>query len=138
MKQSQLAFVLFLLLPIQSCYGQVYDGEHCASVTYHNSKTGKGSLYTLLVEAQDEKLIRIKWPSGGWLDNSHFVNPTFDDRGFTSFVTFDGRKYEVLITGDADGCFANSPKLAQCLGTTKSGNRCRRMTDDENGYCYQH
>lgn len=27
---------------------------------------------------------------------------------------------------------------SQCLGTTKAGNRCKRMTLDESGYCYQH
>jgi hypothetical protein len=26
----------------------------------------------------------------------------------------------------------------QCLGTTRSGNQCRRMTKNASGYCYQH
>ena len=26
----------------------------------------------------------------------------------------------------------------QCSGTTKAGNRCKRMTTDPSGYCYQH
>jgi hypothetical protein len=26
----------------------------------------------------------------------------------------------------------------QCTGTTKSGNRCKRMTTDSSGRCYQH
>ena len=26
----------------------------------------------------------------------------------------------------------------QCLGTTRAGNQCRRMTKNASGYCYQH
>ena len=29
-------------------------------------------------------------------------------------------------------------EASQCLGTTKSGNQCRRMTKDPTGFCYQH
>ncbi|MEX1003173.1 MAG: DNA/RNA non-specific endonuclease [Crocinitomicaceae bacterium] len=28
--------------------------------------------------------------------------------------------------------------LNQCLGTTQKGNRCKRTTTDDSGYCYQH
>ncbi len=31
--------------------------------------------------------------------------------------------------------FANA---AQCLGTTRSGARCKRQTNSASGYCYQH
>ena len=31
-----------------------------------------------------------------------------------------------------------SDSRVQCSGTTKKGNRCRRMTADPSGYCYQH
>jgi len=27
---------------------------------------------------------------------------------------------------------------AQCLGTTRQGNRCKRQTNSASGYCYQH
>jgi len=29
-------------------------------------------------------------------------------------------------------------EATQCLGTTKSGNQCKRMTKDPSGFCYQH
>ena len=31
-----------------------------------------------------------------------------------------------------------SNKSVQCSGTTKAGNRCKRMTSSPNGRCYQH
>lgn len=34
---------------------------------------------------------------------------------------------------------SSSPALSrQCMGTTKAGQRCKRMTTDPSGYCYQH
>lgn len=32
----------------------------------------------------------------------------------------------------------NADSRVQCAGTTKKGNRCKRMTTDPSGYCYQH
>ncbi len=33
---------------------------------------------------------------------------------------------------------AKEAVFTQCLGVTKDGNRCKRMTKDASGYCYQH
>jgi hypothetical protein len=33
---------------------------------------------------------------------------------------------------------SSEAEATQCLGTTKSGNPCRRMTKDPSGFCYQH
>ena len=52
------------------------DGYYCAEVSYYYSKTGTNSLYTLKVEIENNELVKIYWPNGGWLDNSHFSSPT--------------------------------------------------------------
>jgi Family of unknown function (DUF5763) len=138
MRMLKFIFTFLILSSRICCNAQIENGEHCANVHYHNRKTGKDSFYKLIVETADNKLIKIKWPNGGWLDNSHFVNPSFDYAGVTSFPTFEGTDFEITITGNATECFKNSPKLVQCSGTTKKGNRCRNMTGNSNGYCWQH
>ncbi|WP_312697498.1 DUF5763 domain-containing protein [Sphingobacterium mizutaii] len=37
--------------------------------------------------------------------------------------------------GEAQGAV---PRSVQCKGTTKKGTRCKHMTRNVNGYCYQH
>lgn len=37
--------------------------------------------------------------------------------------------------GEAQGAV---PRSVQCRGTTKKGTRCKHMTRNVNGYCYQH
>ena len=40
--------------------------------------------------------------------------------------------------GSSSNVESRSSTSTQCLGTTKKGARCRRMTRSPNGYCYQH
>jgi hypothetical protein len=62
-----------------------------------------------------------------------------------SWVERDGRRYGYCLKHQ--GRSGNSRRIEtagtahqkqQCLGTTKSGSRCRRKTSDPCGYCYQH
>ena len=40
--------------------------------------------------------------------------------------------------GSITDCQSYYSTRVQCKGVTRSGGRCRRMTDNANGYCYQH
>ena len=65
---------LFILLVIlHSCNPfAVQDGKHCADIEVHNWKTDKDSYYTLPVEVEGNKIVKIYWSNGGWLDETHF------------------------------------------------------------------
>lgn len=65
-----IVFVLF----IYSCNAQscgYKDGEHMAEVKYYNPKSGTRSTYTLNVEVKDCEVVKIKFPKGGYIDESH-------------------------------------------------------------------
>ncbi len=94
--------LLFLLL---SCNGnnnnnsQHYtyaDGEYVAEISYYNPKTGTKSTYTLKVEIEDDKLVKIYWSNGGWLDNSHFTPPDISS-SIAKFTSDRGYKYNVRV-----------------------------------------
>ena len=89
---------------------QYDDGEYCATIGYYNSSTGTSSTYTLEVEVENGKLVRINWPNGGWLDSSHFSPPELEADGACSFSTFDGKEYEVQIEGGGCSLSNSSPE----------------------------
>ena len=72
------------------------DGDYYAEVKYHNPKTDKKSTYTLKVSIEDNKLIRIYWSNGGWLDDSHFTPPDISS-GEAKFTTDKKYIYRVKI-----------------------------------------
>lgn len=74
-------------------------GSYCADVSYHNTNTGTSSTYTLNVEVEDNVLVQIDFPNGGWLDNDHFLAEDLDASGFCSFTTDRGYEMEVEISG---------------------------------------
>jgi hypothetical protein len=74
------------------------DGKHCATVEYHNPKTGNTSSYKLSVEILQNELTKLYWPNGGWLDQNHFCCATLDHRGHTSFTSDKGQEYQVTLT----------------------------------------
>ena len=53
-------------------YFEYEDGTYCATVDYYNPNTGNSNSYVLNVEIENDELITIYWPNGGWLDESHF------------------------------------------------------------------
>lgn len=74
----------------------IKDGTYEAEVRYYNPSTGTHSTYTLEVEVEDEKLVKIYWNNGGWLDDSHFTPPDISD-GTASFESDKGYEYEVEL-----------------------------------------
>lgn len=79
------------------------DGVYCAEVEYYYSTTGTQSTYTLEVEIEDEELTVIRWPNGGWLDDSHFSPPDISD-GSASFTSDRNVEYHVTIIGKEGEC----------------------------------
>jgi hypothetical protein len=88
------------------------DGIYCATVEYYYSKTGTESTYTLKVEVEDGQLVKIYWPNGGWLDESHFTPPDITD-GTASFESDREAEYEVTILGSEDNCSYDSEMAEQ-------------------------
>jgi len=93
--------ILFLLL---SCKGssdgkQHYtytDGEYLAEISYYNPKTRTQSEYTLNIEIEDDKLVKIYWSNGGWLDDSHFI-PSDISTGKAEFRSDRNYRYEISL-----------------------------------------
>lgn len=115
------------------------NGTYCADVTYYNPNTGRRSKYKLTVVVKSNEIIQIDFPNGGRLDDSDFKNALLNKEGFTQFVAISGYKYTVQIIGKASECFTpNVQQAKQCKGTTKNGTRCKHLTDNVNGFCFQH
>jgi hypothetical protein len=76
-----------------------YEGDYCADVNYYNPNTGNSSNYTLNVLVEDNQLVTIYWPNGGWMDDDHFSPEELDDNGYCSFTSDKGYDYEVQISG---------------------------------------
>jgi hypothetical protein len=79
------------------------DGDYCAEIDYYYNKTGTSSRYTLKVEIESNELVKIYWPNGGWLDNSHFNPPDISD-GEARFESDQGVEYKVRIIGEDGEC----------------------------------
>lgn len=74
------------------------DGTYCADVDYYNPDTGTRSTYTLNVEVEGNEVVRINF-SSGWLDSSEFSSEVVDSGGSCSITGFDGRQFDIQITG---------------------------------------
>lgn len=115
------------------------DGRYCALVTYNNPATGANSTYSLIVDCDDQKLLSIQWPQGGQLDTTHFEPVKFTSDSVAIVQMVKNKNYRVKIIGDEAYCSERfEGVLSRCNGTTKSGQRCKRLTDNKNGFCYQH
>jgi len=79
------------------------DGRYCATVEYYYAETGTSSTYTLEVEIEDNELVKIYWPNGGWLDHHHFDTPDISD-GYAEFTSDQGMDYKVTIEGKESEC----------------------------------
>ncbi len=66
--------IYLLMLPIQltGCSNGYADGRYCAEIDVHSFRTDKDSYYTLPIEVKDNKVVKIFWSNGGWLDETHF------------------------------------------------------------------
>jgi hypothetical protein len=74
------------------------DGTYSADVEYYNPDTGTQNTYTLNVEVESNEVVKINF-SSGWLDSSEFSSETLDGNGYCSITCYDGRQFEVQITG---------------------------------------
>lgn len=122
MKKLFLGFLFLGFLTLQSCKNNDYsseevdvenesynevvyeDGEsysdntYCADVEYYNPDTGTRNTYTLNVDVESNEVVKINF-SSGWLDSSEFSSEALDSNGFCSITCFDGRQFDIQITG---------------------------------------
>lgn len=73
------------------------NGTYCAEVEYYNPRTGTNSTYTLVVEVEDGRLVKIEWPNGGWLDEDHYSGVEISESGEASFESDRGNQYTIQI-----------------------------------------
>lgn len=78
------------------------DGTYCAEVDYYYPVTETSSTYTLEIEIENDELVKIHFPNGGWLDESHFYAPDISS-GAADLESDRGAEYTVTIIGDG-GC----------------------------------
>lgn len=75
------------------------DNTYCADIEYYNPHTGTRNTYSLNIEVENNEVTVIHWPNGGWLDSTHFSPEELDDSGSCSFSSYDGKHYNIQITG---------------------------------------
>ena len=106
------------------------NGEYCAEIHYYYSQTGTSSNYTLLIEVEDGKLIKILWSNGGWLDDTHFDPPDIED-GTTEFTSFEGVQYTVKIIGSGGNCSTSNSTIDEDELIINKRNRAKRIQEEE-------
>jgi len=83
------------------------DGVYCAQVTCHYGEKGITSNYKLEIEIKDNKLLAIRWPKGGRLENQHFESTDISD-GEAIFTSEKGVEYVVKVLGKPGSCVLDS------------------------------
>jgi hypothetical protein len=119
-----------------SCKKSPPDGNYCAKVFYQNNDNKKQSFYTVIVEVNKNQLIDISFPETHY-DQSEIKPVTIPDNGKVTAVSSSGQIYKVEMQGPAEKCI-NATNLTQCIGKSKDGKRCKRLTSKKNGLCWQH
>lgn len=113
------------------------DDTYCAEVEYYNPNTGTRSNYILTVEVYNNEVTKINFPQG-WLDGDQYSSEELDENGECDIRTYRGYQYSIKIIGSSSGCYEDEPKAVQCNGITEDGTPCEHLTDNQNGYCWQH
>ncbi|MCH2488722.1 MAG: hypothetical protein MK211_01115 [Flavobacteriales bacterium] len=94
-----LIFIAIIFFGYQYCSEK--EGKYCAYVYVYNPKTGTEGDYDLYVQVEEDKVIKLFWNNGGFLDSSHF-NP--DDAllydNYTTFKDDRGREFSVKIQNE--------------------------------------
>lgn len=104
------------------------EGSYCAGVTYYNPNTQKQSEYTLNVEVENGKLVKIFWSNGGWLDDTHFTPPDVSSSGDCSFTTDKGYQYNVSITG-SECLTTDNPKAIEGTEGNLTRKQCAELVN---------
>ena len=131
-------FIIIVLIYFTGCdSNSLLDGTYCAEVDRYNPKTGKQSSYTLTVEIEDNKIVQINYPNGGYSDSGEFKPAKISNRS-ASFSDFDDVQFSVDVFKKGADCFSNVAKAYQCASSTKSGKRCKNKTDNKDGRCHLH
>jgi hypothetical protein len=110
------------------------DGTYSADIDYYNPDTGVRSTYTLNVEVENHEVTVIHWPNGGWLDSSHFNPEELDSNGSCSIVSFDGKHYDIQITGDETN-YTDDSKVQRDVEEVTCP-ECGSTKDEYDEYCY--
>lgn len=74
------------------------DDTYNAEVKYYNPNTGTHSIYHLTIEVENNEVVRINFPNGGWMDEDHFDGAELDEDGNAEFISDKGYRYNVSIT----------------------------------------
>ena len=115
MKMKNLLLILLWSVALVSCGGSndsehkyaiegqsekgFEDGTYCADVTYYNPNTQTKSDYILKVEVVENKVVKINFGNGGWLDSDYITPKTLDADGRCTLTTDRDYEYSVKITG---------------------------------------
>ncbi|MGB3008650.1 MAG: hypothetical protein WBC06_19195 [Chitinophagaceae bacterium] len=73
------------------------DGTYSANVEYYNPEADYSATYTLKVKVEDNEVVEIDFPKGGWLDEDHISPAELDEYGQTTVEGEDGKTYEIEI-----------------------------------------
>ncbi|MEX6691025.1 hypothetical protein QTN47_26185 [Danxiaibacter flavus] len=99
------------------------DGIWCADVEYYNPNTGTRHTYELNVEVENGQLIRINWPNGGWLDESHFISEDIGD-GECSFISDKGYHYQITLENEGECSYVNHYQFQHDVATDQQSLIC--------------
>lgn len=127
-------FVIIIFIP--GCKKTPPDGSYCAKVIYAQTGAKKQSSYTLIVEVKDNKLIDISFPEEHY-DQSEIRSTEIPKDGKFTVVSQSGNVYKIEMKGPAEECL-NAVNMLQCKGKSKDGQRCKRLTSNKSGFCWQH
>jgi hypothetical protein len=105
--------------------GTYQDGTYCSNVDYYNPSTGTRNAYQLNVEVENNEVVRIIFPNGGWLDNDHFSPQELDRSGYCSFTSDKRNQYQITITG-SECDFTDENKIRRDEEDAKANVICPR------------
>ena len=108
------------------------DATYCADVEYYNPNTGTNRDYTLNVEVEYNEVIEIKF-SSGWLDDSEFSSEELDDDGYCEITLYDGREFEIQITGP-ECSFDDGYQIENDIQSDKVAVTCPNCGFEKNEY----
>lgn len=86
------------------------DGVYCAEVMYENPYTKSSSTYQVRVEVRGGYLVKIDWPTKGWLDDVRFA-PQNITEGECSFKSGNGYFYTITLGSIGGECYDDSEEL---------------------------